>query len=42
MTNCHHEAIMNVQRQVHLSTPLEKALVDELQVLNADKEKYIE
>ncbi|XP_050878466.1 uncharacterized protein LOC127082269 [Lathyrus oleraceus] len=36
------EAVMDVRRQVHLSTPLEKALTDALKVLKEDEEKEIE
>lgn len=35
------EATMDVRRQVHLSTPLEKALTDALKVLKEDEEKEI-
>lgn len=36
-----NETIMDVKRQVHLSTPLEKTLTDSLKVLNEDEEKKI-
>lgn len=36
------EAIMYVRRQLHLSTPLEKALINALQAHNADEQKEIE
>lgn len=36
------EAIMDVRRQVHLSTPLERTLTDALKVINEDEEKEIE
>ncbi|XP_058722371.1 uncharacterized protein LOC131594295 [Vicia villosa] len=36
------EAIMNVERQVHLFTPLEKTLTNAREVLNEDEEKEIE
>ena len=36
------EFIVDVQRQVYISTPLEKALTDALKVLNAYEEKEIE
>lgn len=36
--NATSEAIMDVRRQVHLSTPLEKALTNALKVLNEDEE----
>lgn len=36
------EAIIDVKRQVHLSTPFEKTLTDALKVLNEYEEKEIE
>lgn len=36
------EFILDVRRQVYISTPLEKALTDALQILNVYEEKEIE
>lgn len=35
------EVIMDVQNQAHISAPLERALTDELNVLNLEEEKEI-
>ena len=37
-----NEAVMDVQKQVHIPTPLERALTNALNFLNADEEKEIE
>lgn len=40
--NATDEAILDVQKQAHISTPLERTLTDALNILNLDEEKEIE
>lgn len=35
------EVIMDARKQVHIETPLERALIDAVNVLNAEEEKDI-